>query len=247
MEAETTAIEKLEREIKFEKSEKVEGEVGGKERKVERSIFKAKERSKKLIVPAEDYKKAAVILGTKVITGYMEQYVYKRRADGLAIIDVEKTDEKVQSAINFLSQFNPEDILVFCKREAGWKAAEQLGVVTGARVFVRRYPAGVITNPTLPDFFEPKVLLIVDPWIDKNALNDAIRIGIPIISLADTNNVTNNLDLVVPTNNKTSSSIGLIFFLIAKGYAKAKNLPFKATLEDFGVEPVEDRVSSSSK
>ncbi len=194
---------------------------------------KEKSKEKKLLISAEDYKAASVIVGTKVITGYMEQYVYKRRADGLAIIDVEKTDQKIQAAANFLAQFEPKDILAFCKREAGWQPLEKFGEVTGARVFIRRYPAGTITNPTLPTFFEPKVLITVDPWIDKNAIFDAQRIGIPVLSICDTNNVTNNLDLVIPANNKTKSSIAIIFYLIAKGYTKVRGLPFKAKIEDF--------------
>ena len=166
----------------------------------------------------------------------MEKYVYKRRADGLAIIDVEKTDEKIKAAINFLAQFKPGDILVFCKREVGWKAAEKFGEITKARVFTRRYPSGIITNPTLPNFFEPKVLFVVDPWIDKNAIFDALRIGIPVISICDTNNVTNNIDLVIPANNKAKTSLALIFYLITKGFAKAKGIPFKAKLEDFDAD-----------
>jgi len=188
-----------------------------KESRKETASARTKERTKekKLLISAEEYKAASVIVGTKVITGYMEQYVYKRRADGLAIIDVEKTDHKIQAAANFLAQFEPK------------------GEVTGARVFIRRYPAGTITNPTLPTFFEPKVLITVDPWIDKNAIFDAQRIGIPVLSICDTNNVTNNLDLVIPANNKTKSSIAIIFYLIAKGYAKARGLPFKAKITDF--------------
>ena len=203
-----------------------------KESRKETASARTKERTKekKLLISAEEYKAASVIVGTKVITGYMEQYVYKRRADGLAIIDVEKTDHKIQAAANFLAQFEPKDILAFCKREAGWKPLEKFGEVTGARVFIRRYPAGTITNPTLPTFFEPKVLITVDPWIDKNAIFDAQRIGIPVLSICDTNNVTNNLDLVIPANNKTKSSIAIIFYLIAKGYAKARGLPFKEYL-----------------
>lgn len=200
-----------------------------------RAKEKSKERSreKKLLISAEEYKAASVIVGTKVITGYMEQYVYKRRADGLAIIDVEKTDQKIQAAASFLAQFEPKDILAFCKREAGWQPLEKFGEVTGARVFIRRYPAGTITNPSLITFFEPKVLMTVDPWIDKNAIFDAQRIGIPVLSICDTNNVTNNLDLVIPANNKTKSSIAIVFYLIAKGYTKARGLPFKAKIEDF--------------
>ena len=195
-----------------------------------------KDKTKKLLVSAEDYKKAAVIFGTKIITGYMEEYVYKRRADGLAIIDVEKTDEKIKAAINFLSQFESKDILVFCKREVGWKAVKKFSETLGTKIFIRRYPAGIITNPSLPDFFEPKILLVVDPWIDKNAIFDAIRIGIPIISLCDTNNVTNNIDLVIPANNKAKTSLALIFYLLTKGVAKNKNIEFKAKLEDFNYE-----------
>ncbi len=221
-------------------------ELDAKETKKESVRAKEKAKEKKLLVSAEDYKKASVIVGTKIITGYMEQYVYKRRADGLAIIDVEKTDEKIQAAINFLAQFEPKDILAFCKREAGWRAVDKFGEVTGARVFVRRYPAGVITNPSLPNFFEPRVLFTVDPWIDKNAIFDALRIGIPVLSICDTNNVTNNLDLVIPANNKTKSSIALIFFLIAKGYAKARDLPFKAKIEDFDPDFGAEVASASS-
>ena len=230
----------MEAVIELEKEEKKESR---KESVSARAKEKAKE--KKLLVSAEEYKRASVIIGTKVITGYMEQYVYKRRADGLAIIDVEKTDEKIQAAANFLAQFEPKDILIFCKREAGWQPVERFGELFGARTFMRRYPAGVITNPVLPNFFEPKVLMTVDPWIDKNAIFDAMRLGIPVLSICDTNNVTNNLDLVIPANNKTKSSIALIFYLIAKGYAKARDLPFKAKIKDFDPD-FETEVAASS-
>lgn len=220
------------------RAKNLEKELERKEKsgKTEQFVKISKTEPKKLLLPADDYKKAAVVFGTKVITGHMEPYVYKRRADGLAIIDVEKTDKKIRNAINFLSRFDGKDILVFCKREAGWQAAQKFGEITGARIFVRRYPAGIITNPSLPNFFEPKILLVVDPWIDKNAIFDAIRIGIPVISFCDTNNVTNNIDLVIPCNNKSKSSLALVFYLLAKGYAKEKDLPFNAKPEDFGLE-----------
>jgi len=230
-----TTQEKKEEKEQVEKSPE-EKEKETKKIKEDAEEIILKDKTKKLLVSAEDYKKSAVIFGTKIITGYMEEYVYKRRADGLAIIDVEKTDEKIQAVINFLSQYEPKDILIFCKREVGWKAAAKFSEIIGTKVFIRRYPAGIITNSSLPDFFEPKILLVVDPWIDKNAIFDALRIGIPIISLCDTNNVTNNIDLIIPANNKAKTSLALIFYLLTKGVAKAKNIEFKAKLEDFGAD-----------
>ena len=75
-----------------------------------------------------------------------------------------------------------------------------------------------------PEDTEAKAMLVIDPWPDKNAVNDAIKIGIPVIGLCDTNNQSNNLDLVVPCNNKGKKSIGLLFFLLAKHYALNRGL-----------------------
>jgi len=185
-----------------------------------------------LSVPVEIYVKAGVHLGTRAIMPGMREYVYKRKGDGIAVLNTKKIDERIKAAALFLSKFDGKDIMACCRKEVGYKAIEAFGKATNARVF-KKYPAGLITNPSLNDFFEPKVLLVVDPWYDGNAIKDAVKIRIPTIALCDTNNTTEYIDLIVPCNNKTSKSIGTVLYLIAKQYLEAKGEKIKLKESDF--------------
>ncbi len=193
-----------------------------------------------LIVPLEEYVKAGVHLGTKIISGNMRKYVYRRRADGLAILNTNMIDERLREAIKLISKFKPEEIILACKREVGWDAAKLLSEITGIRVFTKKYPAGLITNPALQNFFEPSLVMICDPWIDKNAMHDAKIIGVPVIGLCDTNNVTKDIDLIVPCNNKSNKTLGLVFYILTEGYCKAHKLPFNSKVSDFTGEEAEN-------
>ena len=187
-----------------------------------------------ILTPLEDYIKTASYLGTKVITPTMRKYVYRRRLDGLAILNTLLVDKKLKEGIDFIKQFKPEDWVLICKREAGWRAAKMFSELTGVKLFTKKYPAGILTNTELEDFFETKMVLICDPWLDKNALADAKNVRIPVVAICDTNNHTNDVDVVMIGNNKSNKSLGLFFWLIAREYMKAhkidKPLP---TLEDF--------------
>ncbi|HLD02715.1 MAG TPA: 30S ribosomal protein S2 [Candidatus Nanoarchaeia archaeon] len=172
------------------------------------------------LVPLDEYLKVGLHIGTKFRTKYMENFIYKIRSDGLAVLNVQKIDERIGVAAKFLSQYNPEDIIIVCRRENGWKAVKAFGKATGIRIFPGRYPPGILTNPQLEEFMEAKILLAADPWPDKNAVRDAVRIGMPVIGLCDTNNESNYIDLVVPCNNKGKKSLGLLFYILAKEYLK---------------------------
>jgi len=196
---------------------------------------------KQFLVAQDIYLKAGIHIGTKFRTKYMEQFIYKTRPDGLSVLNLQKIDERIRIAASFLSQYEPKDILIVSRRENGWKAIKAFGDATGAKIFAGRYPPGILTNPALETYTETKIILVTDSWPDRNAIKDAMIIGIPVIALCDTNNQSNNIDLVVPCNNKGKKSLGLFFFILAKEYLKLKGMlksdgDFKYKLEDFTEE-----------
>src|SRR3989344_2182947 len=158
--------------------------------------------TKELLVATEQYLKAGIHIGTKFKTRYMEQFIYKTRPDGLTILNLQKIDERIRTAASFLSQYAPEDIMVVSRRENGWKAVRAFGKATGIRVIAGRFPPGMLTNPVLEIYTEVKIVMVTDAWPDRNIINDALKTGSPVIALCDTNNQSNNIDLVVPCNTK---------------------------------------------
>ncbi len=177
-----------------------------------------------LLIDSNEYLKSGIHIGTKFKTRYMAGFIYKTRPDGLSVMNLQRIDERIQTAIRILSQYNPEDILIVCRRENGWKALKQLTKLTGIPIIAGRYPPGILTNTNLETFIEPKIMLVCDPWPDKNAVDDAARVGIPVIALCDTNNTPNNIDLVIPCNNKGKKSVGLAFYLITREYMRTRGM-----------------------
>ena len=174
----------------------------------------------KLLIARDAYLKSGIHIGTKFRTKHMAKFIYKSRVDGLSVLNIQQIDQRIKMAANFLSQYGPEEILVVSKRENGWKPINVFAEVTGIRVCPGRYPPGLLTNPNQDIFTEAKVLLVTDAWPDRNAIHDALKIGMPVIALCDTNNQANNIDLVIPCNNKGKKSLGLLFWILAREYLR---------------------------
>jgi len=189
------------------------------------------------LVPLDKYLKVGLHIGTKFRTAYMDQFIYKTRPDGLSVLNLQKIDERIKIAAAFLAQYDEKDTLIVCRRENGWKAVELFGKLTGIRTFAGRYPPGILTNPNLEEYTEAKIVLVVDAWPDRNAVIDAVKVGIPVIALCDTNNQSNFIDLVIPCNNKGKKSLGLMFYILAKEFLKAKG---KITKDEEMTKKVEE-------
>ena len=219
---EKKTLEEKKREI-LERAKKLSGKLLEPSSEELKEKVKIKKRTD-MLVPLEEYVKSGIYIGKRAVTPDMKHFVYRRRADGLAIFNTDIIDEKIKEAIEYISKFNPEDIILVCKRQTGWSAAEMFSKLTGIRVFTKKYPAGILTNSKLPDFTENELTIVTDSWLDKNALHDTLNVNKKVLMICDTNNFANGADKVVIGNNKSSKSLGLIFYLLTRGYCRARGL-----------------------
>jgi len=225
-EAEKESTEKTIEEKKkaiLEKAAKLKEKIDVTKTEELKEQIKGKKKSEPLI-EIDDYVKAGIYLGTKVVTPDMKPFVYRRRADGLAIFDTNIIDDKLKEATEFLGKFDVKDIIVVCKRQAGWRAVNKFSELTGIRVFTKKYPAGILTNTNLPDFFENELAIVCDSWLDRNALADTNIVNKKVLMICDTNNFAKGASQIIIGNNKSPKSFGIIFYLLAREYCKAKKI-----------------------
>jgi small subunit ribosomal protein S2 len=189
-----------------------------------------------LLIPVEDYLAAGVHIGTQQKTQDMERFIHRVRTDGLYVLDVAKTDERVRTAADFLANYDPEQILVTSSRQYGRFPAEKFAEAVGARARTGRFIPGTLTNPKYDGYIEPDVLVVTDPIGDAQAVKEAITVGIPVIAMCDSNNQTANVDLVVPTNNKGRRALAVVYWLLANETLDRRGAEPAYALEDFESE-----------
>ncbi|MDK2833149.1 MAG: small subunit ribosomal protein [Methanolobus sp.] len=193
----------------------------------------SEEQKSTSLVPIDEYLAAGVHIGTQQKTENMMKFVYRVRTDGLYVLDIQATDERIKMAANFLSKYDPSRILVVSARQYGQFPAKMFAKAIGARSMVGRFIPGTLTNPTVEHFFEPDVIIVTDPTGDAQVIKEAVDISIPVVALCDTNNMTSDVDLVIPTNNKGRKALSLVYWLLAREIAKANESVFNYELESF--------------
>lgn len=199
------------------------------------------ETEQTMMVTEEIYMTSGVHIGTRQKTADIKEFIYKVRNDGLYIIDVKKTDERIKATAKFLAKYDPTKILVVSVRQYGQKPVRKLGEITGIQVLDGRFQPGTLTNPNAKTFLEPEIILLTDPLADIQALHEAKNIGIPVIALCDTNNETKYIDYVIPTNNKGRRALALIYWLLARAILREQGKiqsdeEFTTSVEDFEAE-----------
>ena len=172
--------------------------------------------AKELLIDEDTFLTCGVHIGTKQKSKDMEPYVYKVRDDGLRILNVNMTSEKVVEAAQFLKDFDPKDVLVVSARQYGWKPATKFAENCGFECIAGRFTPGRLTNPEMRFFIEPKAIVLTDPAADAQAFREATNIKIPVIAMCDSNNLTTNVDIVIPGNNKGRRSLALIYWLLSR-------------------------------
>ncbi len=171
---------------------------------------------KDLLIPKQKYLSAGVHVGTRIRTKDMSKFIYKVRSDGLCMIDIKKTDERIRIAGKFLARFEPSKILAVSARIYGFKPVRKFAEYVGAVQVTGRILPGTLTNPQAPLHLEPDVVLLSDPRVDKQIHVEAVRMGIPVVALVDADNTLSYIDLAIPANNKGRRSLALIYWLLTR-------------------------------
>lgn len=177
-----------------------------------------------LLIPLENYLAAGLHIGTQQKTSDMEKYIFRVRSDGLYVLDIRKTNERIISAAKFLAKYDPEDILVVATRQYGQAPVKKLGETVGCKTIPGRFIPGTLTNPNYDKFIEPKVIVVTDPRSDSQAIIESKQIGVPVVGLCDTENLLSTVDVVIPVNNKGRKAIALVYWLLARQILREKGI-----------------------
>lgn len=160
---------------------------------------------------------AGTHIGTKNSDKQMGPYVWKRRNDGIHIINVGKTWEKLVLAARIIAAIeNPADVCVISARPYGQRAALKFAQYTGAQAIAGRFTPGTLTNYITRSFREPRLIIVTDPRTDHQAIKEASYVNVPIIAFADTDSPLRYVDVAIPQNNKSKHSIGLGYWFLAR-------------------------------
>lgn len=190
------------------------------------------------LVSEDVFLTSGVHIGTQQKSADMKKFIFKVRNDGLYVLNIQLTNERIKYAAKFLANYDPSTILAVSARQYGQKPVTTFAKSLGYNVFAGRFIPGTLTNPNLSKYTEPELLVVTDPAADAQALKEAVSIGLPIIGFCDANNETKNVDLIIPANNKGRRSLAVVYWLLTRETQKERgdiksDDEYNLTIEDF--------------
>ncbi len=194
--------------------------------------------AEELLLPRDTLLSAGIHIGTRTKTLDMEPFIYRVRPDGLFVLDVKKTDDRIRVTAKFLSRYEHAKVAVAATRLYAQEPVKKFCELTGSTPLIGRFIPGQLSNPQYPGRIDPEVILVSDPRADAQAVKEASKVGIPIVALCSTDNEFSGVDLVIPTNNKGRRALAVIFWLLTRQILRergelAQDKDPPATIDDF--------------
>lgn len=184
-------------------------------------------------------------VGTSVKTKFMKPFITQASPEGLYMLDVTITLAKIKTAAKFINRLGTDKLIVCSGREHAKTPVEKFCEALDSKKLLGRFMPGTLTNPSLPYYIEPKLVLISDPQVDEQAVTEATNAGIPVIGIANTDNITSNLDMIIPANNRGRKALATVYWLlvrqilIERGELK-EDESMKYEIEDFETKLTEE-------
>jgi len=186
-------------------------------------------------------------VGTQVKTKFMIPFITKASPEGLYMLDLDITLEKIKTAAKFINRVGTDKLIVCSGRQYANTPIEKFCEMLDTKKLLGRFLPGTLTNPSLPYYIEPKLVLISDPQVDEQAIIEATNAGIPIIGIANTDNITSKLDVVIPANNRGRKALATVYWLlvrqilIERGELKEED-SMKYQIDDFETKITEEEI-----
>jgi len=180
---------------------------------------------------------SGIRVGTVVKTKFMIPFITQSTPEGFYLLDLDLTLNRIQTAGRFIKKFDMSKVIVCSGSNLSKTSLEKFCKITGAKMMFGRFMPGTLTNPSLPFYSEPQLVIISDPQIDTQAITEATNAGIPIIGISNTDNITSKLDLIIPANNRGRQSIATIYWLLANEIDPS--VKSKYQIEDFETKTVD--------
>ncbi len=184
-------------------------------------------------------------VGTPVRTKYMSPFIVRANPEGLYILDISKTLARIDIAAKFIGRANISKVAVTSAREYGKTPVQKFCQVTGATGIYGRFMPGTFTNPSLPNYMEPEIVIVTDPQADQQAVMEATRAGVTVVAISNSDNVTSRVDLIIPANNRGRKALATVYWLLAREVLKKQGTirsdsEMKIPIEDFETKLVEE-------
>ncbi|MDC4232082.1 MAG: 30S ribosomal protein S2 [Nitrosopumilus sp.] len=200
---------------------------------------------------ATDIKKkvltTGIRVGTQVKTKFMTPFITKASPEGLYMLDLDMTLEKIKTAAKFINRLGTDKLIVCSDRQYAETPIEKFCEMLDSKKLLGRFMPGTLTNPSLPYYIEPKLVLISDPQVDEQAITEATNAGIPVIGIANTDNITSKLDVIIPANNRGRKALATVYWLlvrqilIERGELK-EDESMKYEIDDFETKITEEEI-----